>query len=59
MTIQKKSLISSLKTTKKAIVASAPVAPSASTTESRLSTRRSLTRKANRKAMRKMTRSVR
>jgi len=49
VTIQKKSLISTLNTTKKAIVASTRVAPVASTSEGRASARRTNARPSARR----------
>lgn len=54
VTIQKKSLISTLNTTKKAIVASKPVVPAASTSEGRSNTRRVNLRLNARKSLRKV-----
>lgn len=54
VTIKKKSLISKLNTTKKAIVASTPVAPSVSTSEGRLNARRKPTRAMTRKVLRRL-----
>jgi hypothetical protein len=57
VTIEKKSLISTLNTTKKAIVASTPVAPAASTSEVRANTRK-VSRKVSRKVARKVPRKM-
>jgi hypothetical protein len=58
VTIQKKSLISSLNTTKKAIVASKPVASAASSSEPRTNAKRTVTRLVTRKSTRVLARKA-
>jgi len=58
VTIQKKSLISSLNTTKKAIVASKPVASAASSSEPRTNAKRNVVRLATRRSARALARKA-
>lgn len=58
MTIQKKSLISSLNTTKKAIVASKPVASAASSSEPRTNAKRNASRAVARRPTRTLARKA-